>query len=65
MCVDETSEEEKMRKTRLAPDLHRLAYRAFQDIRQRCTDRDNKHLLECGARKSKRAFAREAVSSQC
>ncbi len=39
-----------MRKTRLTPGLHRLVYRAIQDIRQRCTDRDNKDLRECGGR---------------
>ena len=50
MRVYETSEEKKMRKPRLTPELRHSAYLAFQNIRQRCTNRNNKDFDEYGGR---------------
>tara|TARA_B100000686_G_scaffold280421_1_gene301554 strand:- start:114 stop:482 length:369 start_codon:yes stop_codon:yes gene_type:complete len=48
--VYETSEEKKMRKTKLTPELRHSAYLAFQNIRQRCTNRNNKDFDGYGGR---------------
>ena len=50
MRVYETSEEKKMRKPKLTPELRHSAYLAFQNIRQRCTNRNNKDFEDYGGR---------------
>ena len=59
MRVYETSEEKKMRKTKLTPELRHSAYLAFQNIRQRCTNRNNKDFLEYGGRGIEFALSQE------
>jgi len=39
-----------MRKTKLTPELRHSAYLAFQNIRQRCTNRNNKDFADYGGR---------------
>ena len=39
-----------MRKTKLTPELRHSAYLAFQNIRQRCTNRNNKDFDGYGGR---------------
>ena len=48
--VGETSEEKKLRKSKPTPVLRHSAYLAFQNIRQRCTNRNNKDFFDYGGR---------------
>ncbi len=48
-----------MRKTKLTPELRHSAYLAFQNIRQRCTNRNNKDFPEYGGRGIECAVSQE------
>ncbi len=52
-----------MRKTRLTPELRHSAYLAFQNIRQRCTNRNNKDFLDYGGRGIECALSQEEFAA--
>lgn len=59
MRVYETSEEKTTGKTKLTPELRHSVYLTFQNIRQRCTNRNNKDFLDYGGRGIECALSQE------